>query len=664
MNAPRTCLDCGAAIPREHPDSHCAACALRGALEPEPDQESFKGERFGDYELLHEIARGGMGVVYKARQQSLQRIVAVKMILKGQLATVGDIRRFRAEGEAAAHLQHPNIVAIHEIGEHQGQHFFSMDFVDGPNLAELTAAGPVDPPRAARYVRLIAEAIHHAHEQGILHRDLKPSNVLINKFDQPQITDFGLAKRMHHDSDLTVSGQILGTPNFMPPEQAASTRGDIGPRSDIYSVGAILYFLLTGKPPFLALTPTETLQRLLNEEPASPRALNPAIPRDLQTICLKCLEKEPARRYPSALDLAHDLGHFLADEPILARCIGPLEKTWRMTRRHPLVATLGGTVLLMAILLVVELLPRGTPAPIPSLPVRTGMGFSGIIKDTLYVGTPLDGYPGIKHFLHAYNIKTKKWTRVADIPKSLSFPVSAVVDDKLYVMTGTGDYGRETNVVEVYDAASNAWEMKTPIPTARRGPGAAAWGGRIYVFSGSISDQPTNVVESYDPKTDQWRSEPPILLARYGCGVAVIEGTFYIIGGYTNTEKVIATGLVETWKPNGEREFLRGETPMEFPVCHGAVVALNGNIYVAGGRSSANEIAALQVFWVAKRDWATYTPMPAARWGASGAQAIDGELWAIGGWTSFATKNPLPQSNIYIYNPDRNLWHSSVGDAP
>ena len=362
---------------------------------PFPNPKSTIGNLryFGDYELLEEIARGGMGVVYRARQVSLNRTVAVKMILAGQLASAADVQRFRAEAEAAANLQHPNIVAIHEVGEQEGQHYFSMDYVEGKNLAELVReigmaltgpsgslapsegerAGVMGPSgistakwlrRAAGYAKTISEAIQYAHDQGTLHRDLKPSNVLIDTHDQPRITDFGLAKRYGVPPsggqapetpsasitsgalpakagtpyDLTLSGQVLGSPNFMPPEQAAGKRGQIGPHSDVYSIGAILYHLLTARPPFLAETLTETLQQVQHSDPIAPRLLNPAAPRDLETICLKCLEKEPRQRYATAQALADDLGRYLNSEPVHARPVGPAGKAARWCRRKPALA--------------------------------------------------------------------------------------------------------------------------------------------------------------------------------------------------------------------------------------------------------------------------------------------------------------------------------------
>jgi WD40 repeat protein/serine/threonine protein kinase len=295
-----------------------------------------------------------MGVVYRARQKSLNRIVALKMIVGGPLASAAAIQRFHAEAQTVANLQHPNIVAIHEVGEHEGQPFFSMDYVQGQNLAGLLREGPLPARRAAGYVKVIAEAVEYAHRRGILHRDLKPSNVLIDPFDQPRITDFGLAKHLESDSSLatdhsslTLTGQVLGSPNFMAPEQAQGRQREVGPASDVYSMGAMLYHLVTGRPPFQAVTLTEVLQQVLTTEPAAPRLLNPSVPRDLETISLKCLEKEVQRRYPTAQDLAEDLGRFLHDQPIRARPVSVAGKAWKWCRRQPVRAGLIGALALV-----------------------------------------------------------------------------------------------------------------------------------------------------------------------------------------------------------------------------------------------------------------------------------------------------------------------------
>jgi eukaryotic-like serine/threonine-protein kinase len=357
----KCCAECGTSLPEYWPKGLCAQCALDGALDmtnaasqilqPEapatptslqPQQETAESAplgSFGDYDLLEEIARGGMGVVYKGRQRKLGRIVAVKMIQAGPLAGKEFVQRFRTESAAAAILQHPNIVAIHDVGVHEGRHYFSMDYVEGQNLTQRVGQQPLPAAKAARYVQLIAEAIHYAHERGILHRDLKPSNVLIDSNDQPRITDFGLAKRLDGESSLTLTGQVLGSPNFMPPEQAGGKQGKVGRPSDVYALGGILYYLLTARAPFQADSLEHIITQVLNAEPVSPRLLSPSIPRDLETITLKCLEKEPSRRYQTAQELAEELNRFLRHEPIHASPITPPAKLWRWCRRKPAIAS-------------------------------------------------------------------------------------------------------------------------------------------------------------------------------------------------------------------------------------------------------------------------------------------------------------------------------------
>ncbi len=295
--------------------------------------ESNNLGQIGKYELLSEIARGGMGVVYKARQSGLNRIVALKMTLAGAFAGDEERRRFQFEAEAAGQLSHPGIVPIYEIGEHDGLPFFSMSFIEGPSLKVLLADGPLPPRRAAELLISIADAVEYAHSKGIVHRDLKPQNVLIDANGQPHITDFGLARQVATESDLTATGQVLGTPSFMPPEQAAGRISDIGPASDVYSMGATLYCLLTGRPPFQAANVMDTLKQVCETEPAPPRLINPEIDHDLQTICLKCLRKEPNQRYASAAELANDLQHFVKGEPIEARSLNLLERVaWTLER--------------------------------------------------------------------------------------------------------------------------------------------------------------------------------------------------------------------------------------------------------------------------------------------------------------------------------------------
>ncbi len=300
--------------------------------------EPSPGDRvryFGDYEIDRELARGGMGVVFRARQISLNRAVALKMILAGQLADENDVKRFYTEAEAAAHLDHPGIVPIYEIGQHEGQHFFSMAFVEGRSLAERLAEGPMPARDAAALLLEVARAIEHAHSRGVIHRDLKPSNILIDTNGRPRVTDFGLAKRVQGDSGLTGSGQIMGTPSYMPPEQAAGKRGEVGPAADVYALGATLYAMITGRPPFQAATAMDTVIQVISDDPVPPRRLNASIPRDLETICLNCLEKDPLRRYPSAAALGEELRRFLAGEPISARPVTRLERAIKWAGAGP-----------------------------------------------------------------------------------------------------------------------------------------------------------------------------------------------------------------------------------------------------------------------------------------------------------------------------------------
>lgn len=297
---------------------------------------------FGDYEILGEIARGGMGVVYRARQKGLNRTVALKMILAGQLASESNIRRFYAEAEAAAGLDHSGIVPIYEVGQRGSQHFFSMAYVDGQSLHDRLKKGPLPPREAAALLSHVADAVQFAHARGIVHRDLKPQNILLDASGHPKVTDFGLAKRMEGGEGLTQSGDILGTPSYMAPEQAEGKIQEQGPLVDVYALGAVLYAALTGRPPFQAPSLMEILRLVVHQEPVAPRLLNAAIPQDLDTICLKSLHKDPRRRYGSAGELREDLVRFLEGRPISARPVGGLERLARWCRRNPVVASLVG----------------------------------------------------------------------------------------------------------------------------------------------------------------------------------------------------------------------------------------------------------------------------------------------------------------------------------
>lgn len=290
--------------------------------------------QFGDYELIEEIARGGMGIVYKARQRSLKRTVALKMILAGHVATLEDVERFQAEAQAAASLSHPGIVPIFEVDQFAGQHFFTMEFIDGISLSRRVAIGPLEPIEAALILLRTAEAVQHAHEHGVVHRDLKPANIIVDHDGQPHVTDFGLAFTQDGHEPQTSLGEPVGTASYMPPEQATGQRHKIGPVSDVYSLGATLYCLVTGRPPFHSPNAADTLIQVIHHDPVPPRQLNQQIPKDIETICLKCLEKSPERRYATALELAGELRRYLHNEPILARPVGRSTRFIKWCQRH------------------------------------------------------------------------------------------------------------------------------------------------------------------------------------------------------------------------------------------------------------------------------------------------------------------------------------------
>lgn len=301
----------------------------------ETNEAADEESRFGRYVLIEEIGRGGMGVIFKARQRGLDRIVALKLILANRLASAEEIRRFYLEAKAAGGLKHPNIVGVHEVGEVHGQHFFAMDFIDGESLADVMNAGRLDSETIAQCLYSVARAVQHLHDHGVIHRDLKPSNILIDSEGTPFVTDFGLAKVQRMDSECTQTGTIIGTPSYMSPEQAAGSHRLLTERSDVYSLGAILYELLTGIPPFREANALDTLVQVLEVEPKPPSRVSGGVPRELERICLKCLEKDPANRYESAAALAEDLQRFLTHEPVSAHDPNVFVRLKRWARREP-----------------------------------------------------------------------------------------------------------------------------------------------------------------------------------------------------------------------------------------------------------------------------------------------------------------------------------------
>src|SRR5216117_1013297 len=378
--ASTVCRNCGEKIFGDAPKGLCPACVLETGLGPLTD-ESVAGVvdsgspaevlmDFGDYELLEELGRGGQGVVYRARQKSLNRTVALKVIGLGQWATQAHLKRFRREAESAANLDHPCIVPIYDVGEREGSCCFSMKFIEGGQLDEVAKRTPISIRNAAELIAKLARTVHYAHEHGILHRDIKPGNILVDAKGEPHLTDFGLARLLETKSTVTHTMDVLGTPSYMAPEQASghnpATAG-LTSATDVYGLGAVFYQLLTGHPPFAGGTTYETVRLVLETEPRQPRLWNRKIDRELSTICLKCLEKDPKRRYSSALALAEDLEHWLKHEPIRARRIGVFTRGKKWVWRNPTTAVLiASLVALVAAVGVIVWKSESVRHPIPA----------------------------------------------------------------------------------------------------------------------------------------------------------------------------------------------------------------------------------------------------------------------------------------------------------
>jgi eukaryotic-like serine/threonine-protein kinase len=468
----RICRKCGGKILSDAPEALCARCVLKSALgnfadasvaggvDPgRSDAPSAADENgapnnkksgraaellgeLGDYELLEEVGRGGQGVVFRARQKSLNRTVALKVISLGQWASKAHLKRFRLEAEAAARLEHPGIVPIHEVGERDGSCYFSMKFIEGGQLDEVARREPMPIRRAAELIAKVARTVHYAHEHGILHRDIKPGNILLDAKGEPHLTDFGLARLVESESTVTRTLEVLGTPSYMAPEQALGNNEAITSVTDVYGLGAVLYQLLTGQPPFAGGATYETIKLLLDTEPRPPRVVNPKIDRDLSTICLKCLEKDPKRRYSSALALAEDLERWLKHEPIQARHSGIFARGTRWVRRNPkLVATgVAGLVLGAAVIWLFrgELFqgsqfnpPEKSIAVLPFLDVSHAKDqeyfCDGISGEILYALAKIDGLHVVGR-TSSFSFKGKR-ASVGEVGKKLN--VANVVEGSL-----------------------------------------------------------------------------------------------------------------------------------------------------------------------------------------------------------------------------------------
>src|SRR5437667_4939226 len=412
----RICRNCGAKIFSDAPEGLCTGCVLEAAIGGAGDSsavasanaddcDSAKKDNakaapgkektaraaellgeLGDYELLEEVGRGGQGVVFRARQKSLNRTVALKVISLGQWASKAHLKRFRREAEAAASLEHPGIVPIHEVGERDGSCYFSMKFIEGGQVDEVIRRTPMSIRQAAELIAKVARTVHYAHEHGILHRDIKPGNILLDAKGEPHLTDFGLAQLLEMESTVTRTLEVLGTPSYMAPEQAVGNNAAISSVTDVYGLGAVLYQLLTGHPPFAGGTTYETIKLLLDTEPRQPRFLNPKIDRDLSTICLKCLEKDPKRRYSSALALAEDLERWLKHEPIRAHRTGIFTRGKKWVRRNPSIAVMAAMLLALAVplgVLIWKTESERSPASNPVAPEKSiaVLPFSNLSKE-------------------------------------------------------------------------------------------------------------------------------------------------------------------------------------------------------------------------------------------------------------------------------------------
>ena len=462
ISALRVCSKCGAEIPADAPEGGCPGCLLESGLNllaeevvapqerddpgsvDEPARAATKSERvaqlagdFGDYELLEEIGRGGQGIVYLARQKSLNRTVALKVISPGQWASRAHLKRFRREAQTAASLDHPNIVSIYDVGERDGSCYFSMKFIEGGQLDEVVSRAPVSIRQAVEMIAKLARTVHYAHQHGILHRDIKPGNILLDKEGEPHLADFGLARLVEAESTVTRTLEVLGTPSYMAPEQAGGKNIQLTAAIDVYGLGAVLYQLLTRHPPFAGGTTYETIKLLLDTEPRQPRLLNPKLDRDLSTICLKCLEKDPKRRYPSALALAEDLEHWLKHEPIQAKRSGFVAHARKWVQRNPPIAAL--VVSLIALAAAVswniwesELISRPSTKSVAVLP------FTNLSPD-----------PNNTYF--ADGVQDEILTRLAGLADLKVISRTSVMQYKSEVSRNLRKIGRELGVVHVVE---------------------------------------------------------------------------------------------------------------------------------------------------------------------------------------------------------------------
>ncbi len=660
-------------------------CARSPAATPAP-----AGARtLGDFRLLRELGRGGMGVVYEAEQRSMGRRVALKILDPAITFSAKAVERFRREAQAAGRLHHTNIVPVFGMGEVDGVWYYAMEWVRGTTLAqvieglrrragaaacategtvpagaraETRAADDVPPdasglsapePGRVWYTRVatacagVADALGVAHDAGVVHRDVKPSNLVFDAAGTLKVMDFGLA-HVEGEASRTVTGDLLGTPAYMSPEQALGGGAAVDGRTDVYALGATLYELLTLRVPFQGEDPRETCVHVLTREPTRPRRLRPDLPRDLETIVLKAMEKDPARRYPTAEALAADLRAFAAGRAIEARRVGWMGRAWRGAKRHRALSSLGVVVAALVVAVSVLAVQAADEATFRRRLERDRLGARRLGPEEQEVLSARErqrvaheAYPGFGHPPPV--LAGPDWAEMRQISVP-SYAMSAVfLGGRLYAISGY-----YTARVAVYDPGSGDWADVAPLPRPLQYFGAAALDGKIYVAGGDYGGAGASAgLLVYDPAANTWTERAPMPGgARWGVGAAALGGRLWVLGGMVGMSDV-GLSRVEVYDPASDR-WTEG-TPLPAPrTLHGGVAEIGGRLYVAGGAVGRTWVTTLEVYDPATDAWTTKAALP----GPSSAQAavVEGRLFMVGGGG-----NPAG-SAVYAYDPATDEW--------